>query len=205
MNINELNQLLGRNSFLAITTQQTHLHESPDQGSPVLEQLIPHSQLFVYDAATTNGFLNAIDITTNREGWVQSDLVMFVRAIPKSAESPFAPEGWSANTESTIEVRNDSKAYLTLRMNSNYFHVNPKDVKIITLPPGDYTFIASAKSVIPYHGEATLSSGYKYSWTFYIHIVHGSNTNERYHLPVSDEVYESSKKRKAKGKFKRKR
>ena len=193
------------NSWLVHTKQEAFLYEKPEENSTVLGLLSNNSQLFVYSKVTTNGFLNIIDISTNHEGWVQSDLVMFVRTIPKSAESPFAPEGWSANSECTIEVRNDSKAYLTLRMNSNRFHINPKDMKIITLPPDDYTFIASAKSVIPYHGDATLSSGYKYVWKFFIHAVRGGNSNNKYHLPAADEPYESSKKRKAKGKFKRKK
>ncbi len=165
-----LSIVLGQ-SFLAVTTQKANLRDAPEKGSEVLDLLKANAQLFVYSSETTGGYYNVIDIETDQEGWVHSSLVKLVKEIPKSDVSPFSPEGRTTGTECEIEVTNNTSLSMTLRMNSSYYYFDPKEKKTISFSPGACSFVASAPSVIPYFGDDTLLSGYKYSWVFYIETV----------------------------------
>lgn len=155
-------------SYLAATTQKANLRDLPDKSSEVLDQLAANSQLFVYSSETTDGYYNVIDIATDQEGWIHKSLIKLIKTIPKSDESPFSPDGKSSTTESIVEVKNNTSIAMTLKMNSDYYYFDPQETKTLTIAPGGYKFLASAPSVIPYYGDDTLLSGYKYSWVFYI-------------------------------------
>lgn len=161
-------------SYLAVTSQKANLRDTPDKSSEVLDLLKANAQLFVYSSEITNGYYNVIDIETDQEGWIHNSLVKLIQEIPKSDVSPFSPEGRTNGTECIIEVKNNTSIPMTLKMNSAYYYFDPQETKALTFSPGGYAYVASAPSVIPYFGDDTLQSGYKYSWTFYIETVSSS-------------------------------
>ena len=181
-----LSIVLGQ-SYLAVTTQKANLRDMPEKGSEVLDLLKAKAQLFVYSSETTNGYYNVIDIETDQEGWIHSSLVKLLEVISKNKVSPFSPEGRTTGSNCIIDVKNNTSVSMTLKMNSTYYYFDPRETKTLTFSPGDYTYIASAPSVIPYFGDDTLESGYKYSWVFYIETTYSSGT-----------TYYSKRKRKKK-------
>jgi hypothetical protein len=168
--VSSLSIVLGQ-SYLAVTTQKANLRDMPEKGSEVLDLLKANAQIFVYSSETTGGYYNVIDIETDQEGWVHSSLVKLVEEIQKSDVSPFSPEGRTSGTECLIEVTNNTSLSMTLKMNATYYYFDPRETKTLTFSPGAYTYVASAPSVIPYFGDDTLQSGYKYSWIFYVETV----------------------------------
>lgn len=181
-----LSIVLGQ-SYLAVTKQKANLRDMPDKSSEVLDQLKMNSQLFVYSSETTNGYYNVIDIETDQEGWIHNSLVKLLEVISKSKVSPFSPEGRTTGANCIIDVKNNTSISMTLKMNSTYYYFDPQETKTLTFSPGDYTYIASAPSVIPYFGDDTLESGNKYSWVFYIETTYSSG-----------KTYYSKRKRKKK-------
>jgi hypothetical protein len=191
--------LKSENSWLAQATEEVFLHEKPDENSTVLELLSCHSQLFVYNTETVNGYFQVIDINTNLEGWVQSDFVKFDKALPKNDKSPFEHTGWSVGEECIVEITNNTHLNLTLKMNSTRYHISPGITNKISFEHGFYKYVASAKSVRPYFGEDTLLSGRIYSWTFYITTALKSDMNSASGaIPIPEERYQSKKKKKGK-------
>lgn len=155
-------------SYLAVTNNKANLREAPDKQSEGLDLLDKNVNLFVYSLETTNDYYQVIEIDTDQEGWVHKSLVRIIKEIPRSTESPFSPEGNTGNYDCSIEVTNNTSLSLTLKMNSYYYYFDPHETKTLTVAPGQYEYIASAPSVIPYYGDDHLNAGYKYSWTFYV-------------------------------------
>ena len=155
-------------SYLGITTNKANLRESPDKESEVYDLLEKDVNLFIYSLESTNDYLQVIEIDTDQEGWVHKSLIRIIKEIPRSNESPFSPEGNTGSYECSVEVKNNTTLSLTLKMNSTYYYFDPYETKTLNIIPGKYEYIASAPSVIPYYGDDTLASGYKYSWTFYV-------------------------------------
>jgi uncharacterized protein YgiM (DUF1202 family) len=155
-------------SYLGTIKKQVNFREGPGTDSGIISSLKPKTQVFIIDLEGENDFYSIIDITTNKEGYVNKAYVNVEKEIAKSTESVFSPQGFSADDNSHVDVFNNTTKTLTLKLNSEMFYFKPREKKVLTLYAGNYNFRASAPGVMPYIGDENLKVSQDYSWEFYI-------------------------------------
>lgn len=160
-------------SYLGITTLQGNLRESPALNGNVLDILKQNTQVFIYNVETTNDFYKVIDINSDQEGWLHKNLVKLVKPLSRSKNGLFTSEGKREGSDCSVSVTNNTSLKVTLRLNETYYYFDAQETKRINIPAGNYEYIASAPSVIPYYGDDTLEGGNSYSWTFFVQTSYG--------------------------------
>ena len=128
------------------------------------------SQVFIYSIETEREFFNVINISTNEEGFVHKDYVKVGNKIEIDANGVFVKSGDSENAFAEVEITNDSKYKMTLKIDSEKHVFEPYEKKTLELDPGKHNLIASAPGIIPYIGTDSVLARSNYSWKFYITI-----------------------------------
>ena len=134
----------------------------------VISSLKIGTQIFIVSLETENDFYNIIDIGTNKEGYIHKSFAKVGQEIKKNEQGMFTPNGQTENYNPEIEIYNNTKLTLTLKLNSEKYNFAPQEKKTITLIPGACNYRASAPNVIPNIGTENIKSNYNYTWQFYI-------------------------------------
>ncbi len=154
--------------FLAKTISGANLRVEPDENSEKKETLKVNSDLYVFSAEETNGYIKCIDIKTNKLGWVKSFVIKKIKDIPLSSSSGFQESGTSSSYDTEVEITNKSSSTISLIVGNNYFSLEPHSTTTEITENGVLYYTASAPGVIPSSGKYKFEQGHKYNWTFTI-------------------------------------
>lgn len=155
-------------AFLGWTTQSVNLRKGPNTSDQIISTLNQGTQIFISSLNPQNGFVKIIDIATNEEGFVSKAFIKVGEEVAISSQGLLQQTGKVGSYEPEIEIYNNTDRSLTLKMNEQYFIFLSKERKKFTLPPGTYSYRASAPGVIPDLGTEKLLNNNGYSWEFYI-------------------------------------
>jgi uncharacterized protein YgiM (DUF1202 family) len=155
-------------AYLGNTTKQVNLREGPGTDYAVLRSLVGGTQLFIVSTETVDGFYEVIDIRTNTEGYVHSSFVRLGERVELNEEGVFTPAGRSATQNPELQIYNNTRLALTLKMNEVTYQFQPQERRTLTVSSGSYSYRASAPGVIPDIGLEFLDSRTIYTWEFYI-------------------------------------
>jgi hypothetical protein len=153
--------------FLAKTISGANLRVEPDENSEKKETLKVNSDLYVFSAEETNGYIKCIDIKTNKLGWVKSFAIKKIKDIPLSSSSGFQESGTSSSYDTEVEITNKSSSTISLIVGNNYFSLEPHSTTTEITENGVLYYTASAPGVIPSSGKYKFEQGHKYNWDFY--------------------------------------
>jgi uncharacterized protein YgiM (DUF1202 family) len=159
---------LSAQSFLGRVIKQVNFREGAGTDFGVISSLKIGTQIFIISLETENDFYNIIDIATNKEGYIHKSFVKVGQEIEKNEQGMFVPSGKTENYNPEIEIYNNTKLTLTLKLNSETYTFAPQQKKLITMPPGNCNYRASAPNVIPNIGTEYMQSNQGYTWQFYI-------------------------------------
>ena len=168
ISISSFSQENGIAPFLAKTITGANLRIEPDENSEKKETLKVNSDLYVFSADETNGYIKCIDIRTNKLGWVKSFAIKKIKDIPLSTSSGFQESGTSSSYDTEVEITNKSSSTISLIVGNNYFSLEPHSTTTETTENGVLYYTASAPGVIPTSGKYKFEQGHKYNWTFTI-------------------------------------
>lgn len=154
--------------FLAKTISAANLRVEPDESSEKKETLKANSDLYVFSAEETNGYIKCIVIKTNKLGWVKSFAIKKIKDIPLSSSSGFQENGTSSSYDAEVEITNKSSSTISLIVGNNYFSLEPHSTTTEVTENGVLYYTASAPGVIPSSGKYKFERGHKYNWTFTI-------------------------------------
>lgn len=155
-------------SYLGRITKQVNFREGAGTEYPVISSLKFGTQIFIVSKETENDFYNIIDIATNKEGFIHKSFVKVGQEIKKNEEGMFTPNGETEKYDPEIEIYNNTKKILTLKLNSETYSFNPQEKKTIITSPGNCDYRASAPNVIPSIGNEYMRNNQRYTWQFYI-------------------------------------
>jgi len=159
---------LDAQSFLGQVIKQVNFREGAGVDYPVISSLKVGTQIFIISLETDNDFYNIIDIATNKEGYIHKSFVKIGQEIKKNEQGMFTPMGQTTNYNPEIEIYNNTKLTLTLKLNSETYSFAPQQKRIITMSPGNCYYRASAPNVIPNIGTEYMQSNQGYTWQFYV-------------------------------------
>ena len=154
--------------FIAKTISIANLRAQPDGKSEKKETLKIGSNVYIFSENETDGYLKAIDIKSNKLGWIKSSAVKKIKDLPLSNSSGFQETGISAGSDTEISISNKSSSTITLIVGENQFSLEPFSTTNETTSNGTLLYTASAPGVIPSSGKYEFKKGYKYNWTFTI-------------------------------------
>lgn len=155
-------------SYLGWITSKVNFREQPSTNASIIGSLNPGAQIFIVSLSTDNEFYNIIDIQTNTEGYVSKKYVNVGKQLKENEEGIFTPNGQSSSYSPELEIYNNTKLNLTLKLNSQTYTFNPREKRTLEISAGTITYRASAPGVIPDFGTETIESNQNYSWQFYI-------------------------------------
>ncbi|MBP6754682.1 MAG: SH3 domain-containing protein [Bacteroidia bacterium] len=155
-------------SYLGNITKQVNFREGPGSDYEIIKSLKPGSQIFISSLDTDDDFYNIVDIESDIEGYVHKSYVKIGKLISKSDGSFIQESGNSSSDDAEVRIINDSDRTMTIKLNSTTYKFNAKEKQNLILPPGDYSYRASAPNVIPSVGVKNFKFNGAYKWTFYI-------------------------------------
>ena len=155
-------------SYLGRVTKQVNFRQGAGTDYAVISSLKVGTQIFIVSLETENDFYNIIDIATDKEGYIHKSFVKVGQEIEKNEQGMFTPSGQTENYNPEIEIYNNTKLTLTLKLNSETYSFAPQQKKTITMSPGTCNYRASAPNVIPNIGTEYMQSNQGYTWQFYI-------------------------------------
>jgi hypothetical protein len=155
-------------SYLGQVTKQVNFRQGAGTDYGVISSLKAGTQIFIISLETENDFYNIIDIATDKEGYIHKSFVKVGQEIEKNEQGMFTPSGQTENYNPEIEIYNNTKLTLTLKLNSETYSFAPQQKKTITMSPGTCNYRASAPNVIPNIGTEYMQSNQGYTWQFYI-------------------------------------
>lgn len=155
-------------SYLGWVTKHVNLREGPGTSHGVIRLLNPGTQIFIISLDSENDFYKIIDISTNKEGFINKTFIKVGEVVKRNDEGMFNPSGQSSTSNPEIEIFNNTSLPLTLKLNRDAYTFSPNQKKTLTISAGLYDYRASAPGVIPNIGAESLKSNIKYTWEFFI-------------------------------------
>ncbi len=155
-------------AYLGWTTKQVNLREGPGTDYAVLKSLTGGTQLFLVSIEPVDDFFEVIDIASNKEGYVHRSFVRVGTPVALNEEGVFTPAGRSGSQNPELEIYNNTRLTLTLKLNTEMYVFGSQERRTISVPPGAYEYRASAPGVIPDIGREHMDRQMAYSWEFYI-------------------------------------
>ncbi len=155
-------------SYLGSITKQVNLREGPGTAYNTIVTLKAGSQVFIVSLEAENDFYNVVDIQTNKEGYVHKSFIKVGQRVKENEPGIFAPSGETTSYNPQVEIFNNTKLKLTLKLNDKNYSFDPNEKRTITLSPGAVSYRASAPGVIPNIGTEIVKSNEGYTWQFYI-------------------------------------
>lgn len=159
-------QEINQSPYLAKVIKQASLKVEPDISSKTLQILKVNSQIYVFANEDEDGFVKVIDITTNKLGWVQKNLLKKVKDLPLSQKSSFQDDGESSSYEPEVVIKNTTRLTIRLIVGDKSFTLKAHSTTTEFINVGEQIYTASAPGVIPLSGKHLFNSNSKYNWTF---------------------------------------
>ena len=131
-------------------------------GSYVLADFSP------YDDEDANGFVSAVYVDKDIHGYVSSNFLKRVRIVDVDEGGVFELTGRGSGYDPELNILNDSKQKITVKINANSYSFKPGESRTITCQPGKVSIMASSPGVIPYVGEDNVEANGLYDWKFFI-------------------------------------
>jgi len=154
--------------YVVVTALRVNLREAPDITSRILLTVSQGERLVLLKTTVSTSWYNVIHVGTNTEGWVHASTVRISRTLKPKPKMTIEGTVTSGYENPTLEVTNDTKLALMLKIGDIHYAFYPGESKTLKLRPGMCSFFASAPGVIPDFGEQEFQMGYEYSWRFYI-------------------------------------
>ena len=145
-----------------------NLRSEPSASASIVREIRRGELLVLLSREDVEGWYNVIHVDSADEGWIRGDLLEIQYTRAPRRESPFQEERVDSYSNPTVVVANDSYLDLNLRVGSQQYTVPSNSTKTITLSPGTYDYIGSARGVIPAIGTKTWEVGHRYTWRFRI-------------------------------------
>lgn len=155
-------------TWLGLTTSNVNFREGPSVEYDVIKKLPKNTLLYIDSDDEVNGFYLAVDIENDEEGYVSTDYVKYHKDVEKTKGAAIQSVGTSTSYNPEIEVRNKTDVYMSLRINSTTYKFSPHETRMITIPPGRFSYRASSPGVIPAAGYYDVDSNHYYEWEFWI-------------------------------------
>ncbi len=155
-------------SYLGWITSKVNFREQPSTDASIISSLKQGTQIFIVSIDTDGDFYNIIDIKTNTEGYVNKKFIKIGKLLKENEQGIFTPNGQSTSYNPEIEIFNNTKIILTLKINAETFSFSPHEKRTLTVSPGTISYRASAPNVIPNFGTETIEGNQGYTWQFYI-------------------------------------
>ena len=155
-------------SYLGVVTKQVNFREGPGSTYEIISSLKPSTQVFIISLDSEDDYYNVIDIRTNKTGYIYKSFLKIGKELEKSNGDFISASGSSSNGDTEVEVFNNTKETMTLKLNSTIYSFSPQETRTLTISPMTYNFIASEPGVTPFYGTKTLESGQRYTWKFFI-------------------------------------
>ncbi len=155
-------------SYLGWVTTQVNLREGPGTNHGIISSMPQGTQIFIVSNTTENGFVNIIDIASNKEGYVSKAYIEQGDEIEISQGGIFQPTGETSTYKPEIKIYNNTIKTLTLKLNDIIYTFASRERKSFHVDPGVYNYRASAPGVIPNLGMENLENSRGYEWEFYI-------------------------------------
>lgn len=155
-------------SYLGYVLKSTALYTQPNDTSKIVEMLERGNAIYIETKQTDNGFLKALIINSNNEGYIRDDDVQIDKQLQENEEGVFTPTSKIENSNSQIIIKNSTKLNLLLKLNDKRYSFDPGERKSIDIAPGSYSYRASAAGVLPNFGTETFKRNQQYEWEFYV-------------------------------------
>lgn len=155
-------------SYIGRVTKQINFREGPGTDYGIIASLSAGTQIFIVSLDSDDDFYNIIDIATDREGYAHKAFIEVGQEIKKNEQGMFQPSGQTESYNPEIEIFNNTKLTLTLKLNIQIFSFTPQEKRTIKMSPGSINYRASAPGVIPNIGTEIMRSNQGYTWEFYI-------------------------------------
>ncbi len=105
-------------SYLGSVTKQVNFREGAGIEYPINTSLKPGTQMFIISLKAENAFYNIIDIATDKEGYVHKSFVKIDHLVKEIDQGVFTQTGQTEIYNPEIEVYNNTKFSLTLKLKS---------------------------------------------------------------------------------------
>lgn len=112
-------------SYLGWITSKVNFREVPNTNAAIIGSLNLGAQIFIVSLETENDFYNIIDIKTNTEGYASKKYVKIGKQLRENEEGIFTPNGQSSTCNPELEIYNNTKLNLTLKLNSEMYLFKP--------------------------------------------------------------------------------
>lgn len=155
-------------SYLGYVTKNVNFRTEANTNCEIINSLPRGTALFVISKEKINGFYQALNIETNKEGYVHSSFVELDRMLPKNEEGIFTPIGKTNSSNPVIKIHNNTSLTLALKLNEILYTFSPQQKRTLTLSSGLYSYRAFAPGVLPDYGNEVMQSNYEYQWSFYV-------------------------------------
>ncbi len=155
-------------SYLGWVTTKVNLREGPGTNHGIISTMSQGTQIFIVSTKAENGFVNIIDIASNKEGYVSKAFIEQGDEVEISQGGIFQPTGATSTYKPEIKIYNNTVKTLTLKLNDVSYTFSSRERKSFHLDPGVYNYRASAPGVIPDLGTENLENNRGYEWEFYI-------------------------------------
>lgn len=117
-------------SYLGWVKKQVNFRIGPGTEYDIITSIKSGKQIFIVSLESENDFYNIIDIASNKEGYIHKSLVKVGKEIKQNEEGMFTPTGQTENYNPEIEIYNNTKLTMTLKLNSDTYSFAPQQKKI---------------------------------------------------------------------------
>lgn len=152
-----------------ITLDTVSLRDAAGNSGKVVELLTQGDLVVLVDRNRTADWVNVIDLTSGKEGWVYiSHLDVYFSKQTKAHLPAFDLKRSEDDRDPDVTIQNDTDRSLTLRVGSGTYTFGPHSGQTIEIPGGSYEFRAWVPGAFPFLGTQNFSKGFNYSWNFFI-------------------------------------
>lgn len=149
-------------------TAFVNLRDSCHRLSPITAKIDSGEQVYVFSQTPINNYWHVIYIRENKEGYIHFKYLRFIQNVKANKSGFFQDAGVTEDNTTEIDINNDTKYTLTLKIGSKYYSFPPYQVKRISTDAGTNNYYASAPGVLPSYGTEYFKEGHSYKWRFYI-------------------------------------
>ncbi|MGP8250786.1 MAG: SH3 domain-containing protein [Terracidiphilus sp.] len=150
------------------TYSHVSLMDTPDTNGAVVRSVTANDVLVLVDRTPSNGWYDVIDVRSGKEGWVSQDDVQISFTKHPEQAAKFTEEYTGSDDPPEISVENATSGVLNLKVDGNFYSVQPNSTISISLSGGSSSYYATEPGAIPAMGKKDFERGYRYSWRFWI-------------------------------------
>lgn len=163
---------------VGIVQRATALFEDPDPNSEKIGPLKPGEWTILVSRQVTNDWLNVIQLSSGRQGWVLSDRIRIRYTQHPNEGVDLQTQATGTDAPPVIDVQNNSDSLMYLHIEGEpEISIGQHGEQDVSVAPGVWTYNASAAGVIPLFGNKAFVTGDRYTWSFWIGNQGGRNSS----------------------------